>query len=306
MSRTFAIIFFFLCDILIVNFAFRAGKWSYTEPNGPSTWAQSYLKCGGKMQSPINIIYKNSIFDGSFSDLVVNYSRPTDLNVTNNGHAILARVFGKLSFRGAGLSSTYELESFHFHVGSDNSQGSEHQFDGQKYLMEMHLVHRNPSSPTAVILSVIFREDSQDNPAYNNLTNSFQNLSFPGQTIEVHSFSVRDILPDNVLSYYRYTGSFTKPPCDENVKWIVFQEKVPISSSQLEKFRSVSSTVQSTKPLVNNYRPIQQLNGRIVRRSFGMLFKKISMYLMIKCLFGRLLNESFMNGCFNNFVFVQF
>lgn len=45
--------------------------------------------------------------------------------------------------RGGLLSSTYILESLHFHWGKDNDRGSEHMVNNVRYPMEMHLVHRN-------------------------------------------------------------------------------------------------------------------------------------------------------------------
>ena len=45
------------------------------------------------------------------------------------------------SLSGGPLSSPYKVLQLHFHWGSDNSQGSEHFYDGQAYPMEVHIVH---------------------------------------------------------------------------------------------------------------------------------------------------------------------
>lgn len=286
MTWTNTLLLISLFSILLANLAVCSDDWSYTNPNGPSTWPKTYPICGGKKQSPINIIPKDSPFDGSIKELAINYSPFTELNVTNNGKAITARVSSSdaLNFTGAGLPSTYILEQFHFHVGSDNSQGSEHQIKGKKYPMEMHLVHYGASkspSITAAVMSVLFTEEKSDNPALNKLIESLQNCSYLGQSTQLPSFSVRDILPKDTSVFYRYSGSFTTPQCNESVEWIVFHQTVSISTSQIQKFRNVfSSTKQTTKPLVNNFRPVQPLNGRIVQRNFGMIFENEFIYML--------------------------
>ena len=237
-----------------------------------------------KRQSPINIIPQKSPFDGSFSDLHIHYSSTADLNVTNNGRAITAKLSNndKLNFTGAGLKSVYTLDQFHFHVGADSSKGSEHQIDGKKYPMEVQLVHYDVSKSsdvTAAIMSVLVTEGTEDNHVFDKLTNSLQNCSKKDETTKVIGFSVKDILPNNTQSFYRYSGSFTTPKCSENVEWIVFHQTVSISSRQLQAFRSVSSTKQGTEPLVNNFRPVQPLNNRTVLRNFGMIFEnKLNIY----------------------------
>jgi carbonic anhydrase len=41
-----------------------------------------------------------------------------------------------------------------------------------------------------------------------------------------------DLIDDEKINgYYHYDGSFTTPTCDEVVNWIVFKDKLPISTS---------------------------------------------------------------------------
>ncbi|KAK3744750.1 hypothetical protein QZH41_003386 [Actinostola sp. cb2023] len=112
------------------------------------------------------------------------------------------------------------------------------------------------------------------NPALEKIVNNLQNCTYKGQSVRVLALSVKDLLPKDTTKFYRYSGSFTTPQCNESVEWIVFHQTVSISSSQLDKFRGIfASSPQNTKkiPLVNNFRPVQPLNSRIVRKNFANL-----------------------------------
>lgn len=47
-------------------------------------------------------------------------------------------------------------------------------------------------------------------------------------------FPLRDLLPKNTESFYRYTGSVTNPGCQESVTWTLFYNTKEISTSQVE------------------------------------------------------------------------
>jgi carbonic anhydrase len=50
-------------------------------------------------------------------------------------------------------------------------------------------------------------------------------------------------------------GSFTTPPCTENVEWLVFRDPVMASREQLDAFAARLSP---------NNRPVQPLNDRTI------------------------------------------
>ena len=47
-------------------------------------------------------------------------------------------------------------------------------------------------------------------------------------------FSLGSLLPKNLHKFWRYTGSFTMPPCEEVVTWTVLEDTVGISERQVE------------------------------------------------------------------------
>lgn len=67
-----------------------------------------------------------------------------------------------------------------------------------------------------------------------------------------------DIIPMDG-GMYHYVGSLTAPPCSPHVYWFVLNERLQISSENLERFRSIKSS---------NHRPIQPKSGRIVYAKF--------------------------------------
>jgi carbonic anhydrase len=55
-----------------------------------------------------------------------------------------------------------------------------------------------------------------------------------------------------------YMGSVTAPPCTEGVAWFVLKTPVDISPSQIEEFARLYP---------HDVRPLQPLNGRVVKES---------------------------------------
>lgn len=56
-------------------------------------------------------------------------------------------------------------------------------------------------------------------------------------------------------------GSLTTPTCNEAVTWIIFPDTIPISLSQMSKFRSLSNGIEGLL-LVDNYRHLQPVGNR--------------------------------------------
>ena len=88
-------------------------------------------------------------------------------------------------------------------------------------------------------------------------------MTHEGDTVliqeEIH---LDDILPQDIQSFYRYSGSLTTPYCNEVVTWTVFSNPTFMSSVQLQQFRTLTNS--EGKPLVDNDRPVQPVGRRTV------------------------------------------
>jgi len=80
------------------------------------------------------------------------------------------------------------------------------------------------------------------------------------------AFNLASILASNTKDYWTYNGSLTTPPCAESVTWFVFKELIYASEKQMQNFRLLQAN-EKVK-IVDNFRPVFPLNGRVVRASF--------------------------------------
>ena len=278
----------FWCNLLAI-YCEGALEWSYTGSQGPSTWSRSFSKCGGLQQSPVDIQTKETVFEGS-KPLELKYDSSVPVKMENNGLTVqcLIKSNKKLDISGGGLprGSVFRATKIHLHWGSNNSVGSEHKFNGKSFPLEMHVLHYNTKyngfdaaankSDGIASVAVLFEQSNEDNPQLSAITQLLSNVSYEGKLVDIDSLSVTSLLPSDSAKFYRYHGSFTTPGCKENVEWIIFKTPATISGRQLELFRQLyrvnsTVTIQNTKPqlLVNNFRPVQLLNQRIIRRNFG-------------------------------------
>ena len=77
-----------------------------------------------------------------------------------------------------------------------------------------------------------------------------------------HVVPAQQVDPEQLLppehGYYTYDGSLTAPPCTEGVRWIVLKTALEVSPAQVARLMQL---------FPNNARPVQPLNGRVVRES---------------------------------------
>lgn len=259
---------FFRCVIaistlIIVNLSTStASEWDYKK-YGPDAWPILFEKCGGRRQSPVNIVPSTSIYNCKLADIKFsNYDISFRWNMTYNNHTVVfvPNVLSnkQMFVSGSNFNNSFILQQFHLHWGYNNYQGSEHQVDGEKFPLEIHLVHKSNDGILTVI-GFLFKVSKQDNPILNPMLSTIRsmNSSFPNAFLNL---SLNALLPNvtaiNSAGYFRYIGSLTTPPCTESVIWNVFNYTLSISSSQLSILHTKYSGVY--------FRDVQPLQGRNV------------------------------------------
>ncbi|KTG06874.1 hypothetical protein cypCar_00002117, partial [Cyprinus carpio] len=111
---------------------------------GPSEWKSHFPNCGGQRQSPINIVTRKVKHDPKLTSFIFDgHEKVFNMSVENHGHSAHFTLPPFVRLRGGGLPATYKAVQFHLHWGENGGQGSEHSVDGERYPMELHIVHIN-------------------------------------------------------------------------------------------------------------------------------------------------------------------
>lgn len=225
-------------------------EWSYEDLTGPEYWGElssENLACvNGNEQSPINLEFSDVEVDKKLTENQINYE-PTNFTLVNNGHTVQANA----TTEGNSMiveGNEYNLLQFHFHTPS------EHQFNGQSYEMELHLVHSDKDGNLAVLGMMI--QEGEENEI---LSAAWDGL--PAEETEEgtkdYLIDLQALLPKNQMSFH-YAGSLTTPPCTEEVKWIIFEQPIEMSKEQIQAFQQI---------FPDNHRPVQPLNEREVNKN---------------------------------------
>ncbi|XP_048212025.1 receptor-type tyrosine-protein phosphatase gamma isoform X3 [Perognathus longimembris pacificus] len=261
--------------------------WAYSGAYGPEHWVTSSVSCGGRHQSPIDIVDHHARVGEEYQELQLDGFDNESSNKTwmkNTGKTVAILLKDDYFISGAGLPGRFKAEKVEFHWGHSNgSAGSEHSVNGRRFPVEMQIFFYNPddfdSFQTAIsenriigAMAIFFQVSPRDNSALDPIIHGLKGVVHHEKETFLDPFVLRDLLPASLGSYYRYTGSLTTPPCSEIVEWIVFRKPVPISYHQLEAFYSIFTTeqqdhVKSVEYLRNNFRPQQALNDRVVSKS---------------------------------------
>ncbi|WP_343329474.1 carbonic anhydrase family protein [Polaribacter staleyi] len=222
--------------------------WTYAGETAPEHWAEieKNSDCGGKKQSPINIIDVDTKPQVEKENpLNILYSPSTKLKqAINNGHSIQFdfETGDSIQYKG----NTYFLLQLHFH------EPSEHTINGVRFPLEIHLVHKSKSNKYTV-MSILAKEGTKS-----QLFEFFESF-LPikeNETKEIHKpLDLSTLFPKNT-NFYSYGGSLTTPPCTESVNWMVFKEPIIISVDEVLKLKSNMPK--------DNYRNEQPLNDRVV------------------------------------------
>ncbi|MFB4164681.1 carbonic anhydrase [Alteribacillus sp. JSM 102045] len=227
-------------------------EWSYEGDTGPQYWGDldpAYSVCiDGYEQSPINIEFSQVTKDDqNLENMEVDY-HPASFTLVNNGHTVQAENPSEDNSLVID-ENEYQLAQFHFHTPS------EHEFNDEKYDMELHLVHEDKNGQLAV-LGVMLQEGNENE----ELSKVWENLpETEGEddiTIDV-PIDLQALLPEDQESFH-YNGSLTTPPCTEEVNWIIFEEPLEMLKEQMEDFQHI---------FPDNHRPVQERNDREIMKN---------------------------------------
>ncbi|MEJ1281299.1 carbonic anhydrase 5b mitochondrial [Cricetulus griseus] len=195
----------------------------------PPLWENLDLVPAGDRQSPINIRWRDSVYDPGLKPLTISYDPATCLHIWNNGYSFLVEFedsTDKSVIEGGPLEHNYRLKQFHFHWGAIDAWGSEHTVDSKCYPAEDTLVEFGSFDPSCLMPTC---------PDYWTYSGS---LTTPPLSESV-------------------TWIIKKQPVE------VDRDQLEQFRTLL-----VTSEGEKEKRMVDNFRPLQPLMNRTVRSSF--------------------------------------
>jgi carbonic anhydrase len=223
--------------------------WDYEGEHGPDHWGgmkPEFNACAiGKRQTPIHIQSTDAV-PGPAEPIEFHYSGSGG-SVVNNGHTIQVDPMGHNWIKVRG--SVYTLVQFHFH------HPAEEKVNYKGFAMVAHLVHKNEAGQLAVV-AVLMDVGSNNNFVQKVWTrmplDTSDRVPLPDELLDLN-----ELLPTD-QRYYQFMGSLTTPPCTEGVLWMVLKQPVTLGPDQLKLF---------TRLFPMNARPVQAVNGRLVREA---------------------------------------
>ncbi|XP_045146647.1 carbonic anhydrase 5B, mitochondrial isoform X2 [Echinops telfairi] len=207
-------------------------------------WERVDLLPGGDRQSPINIRWRDSVYDPGLKPLTISYDPSTCLHVWNNGYSFLVEFedsADKSVIKGGPLDHNYRLKQFHFHWGAINTWGSEHTVDSKCYPAELHLVHWNAvkfetfedaaQEENGLAVIGIFLKLGKHHEELQKLVSLLPSIKHKNTLVEFASFDPSCLMP-TCPDYWTYSGSLTTPPLSESVTWIIKKQPIEVDHGQ--------------------------------------------------------------------------
>ncbi|XP_023558947.1 carbonic anhydrase 4 [Octodon degus] len=240
-------------------------------------------ECQKSHQSPVDIVTNKARLDHNLKDFSFSgYDKKERLTVQNNGHTVMVSLKPDVTIRGGGLATQYRATQLHLHWSESLNKGSEHSLNGQRFAMEMHIVHeketstwslkeeaQNPKDQIAV-LAFLVEEGNEPNEGFALLLEALSRIPKPGMSTTMETSSIMDLLPkeDRLRHYFRYQGSLTTPACNETVVWTVFKEHILLHKDQILAFsQKLYYDDEEKQKMTDNVRPVQPLGDRLVYTS---------------------------------------
>jgi carbonic anhydrase len=250
------------------------GVWNHDPRSaiGPLHWSEiGFPVCGqGTSQSPVDIrTGRVAAYRGS--PMLLKYES-SELVVENTGHVVEVPIPAEAQDTLQIGGDRYELVQYHFHAPS------EHAVNGRRADVEAHFVHMNAQGATAVV-GVFYRRGRDSNAVLDKILLSAPETA--GEEAHAGEASPAELFrhikgvsakrggPTRVNSFYTYGGSLTTPGCTEDVRWSVLADGGHVSHAAVTHLHHVIAHFPDYGGYPNNNRPLQPLNGRVIRLRRG-------------------------------------
>ncbi|KAL7096607.1 hypothetical protein ACP275_10G089300 [Erythranthe tilingii] len=236
-------------------------QFTYSGATGPDKWAglnPNFSLCAsGRSQSPVDIVTEKAVMNNELKPLVRDY-RPTVDNVTLVDYKFTVGIeYPEHTGSIIVDNKQYSFKQMHWH------SPSEHRINGHRFAAEMHMVHVADDGKVAVV-GTLFKNGRPD-PILQKIHKELNELAYNVKSNEEATSRIvfgpfhTTELTKTPNKYYKYIGSFSAPPCTENVIYLILANVRSISSEQ----------VQSLKAPLDmrckyNARPCQPMNERHV------------------------------------------
>lgn len=215
--------FVILCGLCGVWFlplpSLAAPAWTYDDDyTGQEDWGAlpGYGLCrSGLRQSPVVISYTKEKTDKKPLKFTYRPSQGLPTRTTKS-FTVDTRKSGFVRAD----NTIYWLKTIELH------SPSEHMVRETYYPLEIQLVHESSNGKKLIV--AIFANIGKANTAIENIVGA--KTVFP--------LDVNNLLP-KTLTYYGYAGSFTHPPCTEEVEWRILKTPIELSKAQLSAITKV-------------------------------------------------------------------
>ncbi|OWK04329.1 CA3 [Cervus elaphus hippelaphus] len=209
----------------------------FTSKISPDHWHELYPIAKGENQSPIELNTKEINHDPSLKPWTASYDPGSAKTILNNGktcRVVFDDTYDRSMLRGGPLTAPYRLRQFHLHWGSSDDHGSEHSVDGVKYAAELHLVHWNSKynsfasalkHPDGVAVVGVFLKIGREKGEFQLLLDALDKIKTKGKEAPFNNFDPSCLFPA-CRDYWTYQGSFTTPPCEECIVWLLLKEPI--------------------------------------------------------------------------------
>ena len=224
-----------------------------------------------KRQSPIHILSSSTTTSDELKplDFSKGWTEPMSGSFDNLGYTVTFRPKLPLATILKTHVGEYSFENFHYHWGEGAGCGSEHFVDGRQYELEIHFVckkvnNTKPDAGDALAVVGVFGQVDTSAEIRGIWQHVMPTQVLPsGSVQEVDGIIYSELLPE-ACDYFYYEGSLTTPGYDEVVQWFVLREPIQVPALYLEQLRSIQNT--KGNKIIRNYRELQDLNGRVVKR----------------------------------------